>query len=227
MRRVDHEYWESVKGSHKGERAWILATGPSLRDLDVGRLRDEYTVGVNHLILWKDLPFIPSAWGASESDERYVVSGELKHLDIPKWWANQGWPDFDDSWAWLYKDPKMGLHQDDFDWLGDSDTLGFGAEFWRVANAYSPVQDVAIPVLCWMGFTEIYLLGVDHTANTGHVYSSDIDEDVENRRKQRIGASDKAYRNILPILEMRGITLRNCSPGSQAPVPYIEFESIL
>ena len=35
------------KNIHTGERCFILATGPSLNKLDLSKIKDEYTIGVN------------------------------------------------------------------------------------------------------------------------------------------------------------------------------------
>ena len=226
MRFQDHAYFESIHNVHKGERAFVLATGPSIEHMDIGRLKGEYTVGINHLILWKDLPFIPTAWAQSEFDGRDRVAKEVAHLDIPKWWANQNWPDFDETWKWLYKDPKVGFHQtgnSEWKWRGNDDALGLRDEFWRVANAYSPVQESAIPVLLWQGFTHIYLCGVNHT-RVGHVYDEEL---VTTRPHTRLSASTNAYINMQTVMNEHGRTLINCTADSEAPVPYESLDSVL
>lgn len=226
MRRADHEYFDGIRDTHRGERAYVIATGPSLGQLDLSLLKHEFTVGVNHLVKWDALPFTPSAWAASEYDGRERVAEGIAHLTMPKWWANENWPAMDTSWKWLYKDPKVMLNSpNEWKWKGDPDAMGLGDEFWRTATAYSPVQEAAIPVLNWMGFQEIYLLGVDHTIDKGHVYSSDIPNVPIEMRKQRIGASDKAYVHMLEMMEERGRKLRNCSPNSLAPVPYVPLRA--
>jgi len=109
---------------------------------------------------------------------------------------------------------------DPIKWRDKPDMLGLGDDFWRVGCAHSPVMEPAVPALIWLGFREIYLLGVDHTPND-HIYDND------GARNQRISSADAAFRHMIPEAERLGVTVRNCSPGSRAPVPYIPLEQVL
>jgi hypothetical protein len=225
----DHTYWESVHNTHLGGRAFILATGPSLTQLDISPLADEFTVGVNHLRRYQGLSFHPNAWAACEYDDLYKIADDLVDLPEPKWFAHPVWhtynpinPSFnpDDTWVWIHTDSHMNFAGDEEKWKGKIDLLGLGDVFWRVAVGHSPVLEPAIPVLAWMGFREIYLLGVDHTPDN-HAYAAD------GKRNQRIEAATKALASMVPELEAHGVVVRNCSPGSRAPVPYVDLEEVI
>ena len=41
----------SIRGSHRGERAFIIGNGPSLRETDLSPLRNEFTFGLNRIYL--------------------------------------------------------------------------------------------------------------------------------------------------------------------------------
>lgn len=223
MRRVDHEWWDSVHNMHRGERAFVLATGPSLAKVELDRLKGEFTVGVNELYKWKRLPFTPNMWGARERDFGASISQGVAHMNIPKIWACVWWPFFDPdpSWRWIYQDPGTSFNRSTWHQEGDSlDSIGLGDEFWRVGIGYSPVTDAAIPPLVWMGFREIYLLGVDHTSQ-GYVWDQSV------KRMQRIEATNRSYVNMEIVLREHGRTLLNCSPGSEARLPYRPLEEVL
>lgn len=228
-RPKDHVYWEKVHNTAKSNRAFILSTGPSIAAIDVEPLREEFTVGINHLYRWKGLPFIPSAWAACEYDDLYKVAGDIAHLKIPKWFAHPVWhtynsmqPDFkpDKYWNWIHTDSHCNFAGHPPKWKGITDIMGLADEFWRVAVGYTPVLAPAIPALVWMGFREIYLLGVDHTEEN-HVYASD------GQRNQLIKAANKSFATMVPELEKHGVVVRNCSPDSLAPVPYVPYEEVI
>ena len=232
MRPVDHEYWESVHNTHLGERAFILASGPSLADSDLSLLDGEFIVGVSQLATWdgvKDVQF--SAWASAEHRDMSLILPQVARLNIPKWLGNGQWYRFNPTepellmedhpdWHWIHTDHSISWHGRASQWAGVPDALGLGEDFWRTGIAFSPVAQPAIPALAWMGFRRIYLLGVDHTASR-HVY------DEAEERHQDVRRANKAYANLIPEIESRGVTVRNCSPDSLAPVPYLSYAEAL
>jgi len=57
-------YWESVrrlrlfKNKHKGQRCFIVGNGPSLKEMDLAPLRNEFTFGLNRIyLLFESLGF--------------------------------------------------------------------------------------------------------------------------------------------------------------------------
>ena len=225
----DHEYWDSIHDTHVGERAFIIATGPSLVEVNIDPLADEFTVGVNHLRRYAGLSFRPNVWAACEYDDLYKVADDLRDLSEPKWFAHPVWhtynplkPEFhpDDTWKWIHTDSHANFAGGEEKWKGMLDILGLDEVFWRVAVGHSPVLEPAIPALAWMGFREIYLLGVDHTP-LHHAY------DTDGERNQRIDAATKSFANMVPELEKHGVLVRNCSPGSKANVPYVPLEEVV
>ncbi len=226
MRKRDIAYWDSIKDTHVGERAFVLATGPGLRWQPIHLLEGEYTVGVNHLMLWKDLPFIPTAWAQSEGQGRDRVSKEVAHLKIEKWMADTAAPaeDMTDDWHWIFREPRISLAKDHHrDWENAPDALGLGDEFWRVANSYGPVGDCAVPVLVWMGFTHIYLCGLDNTVDN-HVYGDPLVLQEGNRRPEGI---HRAFKNMQTILKPAGRYLINTTPSNRLPMPYRPLEEVM
>jgi hypothetical protein len=229
MRAEDHEYWEGVHNTHLGERAFILASGPSLESMRLDGLKGEFVLGVSQLAQWQGLPVSPNAWACSEHDDLPKIVEQTARLKIPKWFSNPLWHSYDrihpgwqpdDTWRWIYSDSFCTWSGFPEKWDGQLDLLGLGDEFWRVGCGHTPVIQPGIPALVWMGFREIYLLGVDHTKQD-HVYGQD------GSRRQDVGRANRAFENIVPALAEHGVKVRNCSPGSLAPVPYESLESVL
>jgi hypothetical protein len=221
-RPSDLAYWQSVHNSHVGERCFILAPGPSLRHMDVSRLASEFTIGMDFLYKWDGLRFIPNAWVCAENDVLKEVAPAIAHWDIPKVIGSMIWPYWDTSWRWLYKDPRGSYSKEHPPITGQDDLLGLGDDFWRCPPCYSPVPDVAIPLALWLGFSSIYMLGVDHDSTTGYCYDiAEYRQDVSWRN------TNQALARIQSIIESYGRTLYNCSPGSKAPVSQISLDDAL
>ena len=220
-RPSDLAYWQSVHNTHLGERCFVLALGPSLKEVDISPLASEFTFGITFLYRWEGLHFRPNVWIANEIDHYYKIAEHIADWDILKVLVAGQSPDRDRSWRWLYKDSRAGYSGDPYRWEGQDDLLGLGDEFWRGPTCYSAVPDAAIPIAFWMGFQEVYLLGVDHTVD-GYIYDPEFE-----RSAQVIRNVNKAYTNMLPVVKKYGRKLLNCSPNSLAPVPHMSLSDVL
>src|SRR5947209_3772250 len=45
---------ESFKNIHQNKRCFIIANGPSLKNVDFSLLKDEYTIGMNRIYIMKE-----------------------------------------------------------------------------------------------------------------------------------------------------------------------------
>ncbi|MBO1081601.1 hypothetical protein [Roseomonas haemaphysalidis] len=58
---------DSLVGRHKGQRAFVIGNGPSLRNTDMSRMKDEITFGSNRSFLgYEDWGFAFKYWGISD-----------------------------------------------------------------------------------------------------------------------------------------------------------------
>lgn len=64
--RVPH-LLDEFAGRHKGRRAFVIGNGPSLNEIDMGRLKDEITFGSNRVYLgFEQWGFTTTYWGISD-----------------------------------------------------------------------------------------------------------------------------------------------------------------
>ena len=69
---------------HKGERCFIVGTGPSLRIEDVHKLKDEYTFAVNScLTMYDKTEWRGTYYGIVDSHAVAIMGDKLKREDIP------------------------------------------------------------------------------------------------------------------------------------------------
>jgi hypothetical protein len=136
---------------HVGQRCFIIGNGPSLRQTDLSKLKNEFTFGMNRIYL-----MFPE-WGFTTS---YFVSindlvieqcaEEIAALPIPKfiaWHSNRHFQRFPKDMVFLYTS-----------YTGPQFAYDMSRRVWEGAT----VTNVALQLAFYMGFQQVILIGVDH-----------------------------------------------------------------
>lgn len=167
------QYWKNksicddlkkYKGIHKGKRCFIIGTGPSLTVKDLEKLKYEITFGSNRIFEifaqtdWRPTYYINQDYQLISKSKNEIARLDVKHkfmpIDVKSYFANST----DISYFVL-------RHRDFYP--GE-------AEFSTCLNKYMgqgfTVTYGAIQMAYYMGFSKVYLLGIDHN------YSISLDE---------------------------------------------------
>lgn len=204
---------EEVHNIHQGERVFIFGTGPSLVEQQplLHHMKDEWTWTVNRMREWYKkgkLPFIPSHHLVTEPGPCSVGWGRfiLPLYDFPEARnriAINWWPVTAKGWLWCPKAPDdvqirwVGFH-------GLDDTLPPLPTGWA-----SPLT--ASQLACWMGYTEIFFLGID-TTQDGQAWDPVAGRTLYARNIRSICESfDRARMGI----ERAGRKVYDCTPGGR------------
>jgi hypothetical protein len=146
---------EAYHNKHQGRRCFIIGNGPSLRQTDLSKLKNEFTFGLNRIyLLFPELGFSTSYLVSVNDLVLEQCSAEMQTLTLPRFvtWRARGWFRPDPSLTYL-----------DTDFTGEEnfapDCLG------RVFEGYT-VTYVALQLAFHMGFKEAILIGVDHNFQT-------------------------------------------------------------
>lgn len=203
---------QDLKNLHAGERCFILGNGPSLKQVDLSLLADEFVFTVNNFSfvdgfekaktnvhLWMDLAFFDL-----RNDLKFNIS---KMLDNYHRIASQNPICFVDIRGFNF------IREHKLDELLDMHYLYPGGDITsnepmvididrQITGFYTVVQ-YAIDVAIYMGFKEIYLLGCDSTGildtinatlnipiTDDHAYH---DEDSENNQRQLLNNLGMTY----------------------------------
>jgi hypothetical protein len=160
----------SYKNRFRGKRCFIIGNGPSLNNMDLSPLREEYTFGLNRIYLL--FPKIGFNTTFLVSVNRLVIdqfSHELAQMDIPVFLGWRARNLYDPSQNDIYINNRTNL-----------------LNFSRVADWYvyevGTVTYVAMQLAFYMGFEKVILIGLDHTFS------------VEGKPNQQV-VSTKADRN--------------------------------
>ena len=137
-----------------GERCFIIGNGPSLRNTDLSKLKNEYTFGMNRIYLaFAEMGF-PTSFFVSINDlviQQTAV--DIQKLHIPRFIA---WR----SHQWLQ--PSQDLYFLYTTYTGPRFSKKAIGRLWEGAT----VTFIALQLAYYFGFNEVVLIGVDHSFTT-------------------------------------------------------------
>ncbi len=149
----------NLKGAYQGQRCFIVGNGPSLTEHDVKRLAGEYTFAMNRIFpMIARTGFSPSFYMAVDEDFIRREHEQIRRLNCPFKFIN--------SSACPRTIPErvypVFINSD-----VPVDKAGYIKQTisTRVEEGFSLSYSVAcycIELAIYLGFTEIYLLGIDH-----------------------------------------------------------------
>ena len=161
LRAMNHPWRRDVnrrlrfmRGNYQGQRCFIIGNGPSLRDTDMSKLRGEYTFGMNRIyLMFPELGFETTFFVSINDLVIEQCAADIQKLKMPKfiaWHAHQ----------WLQPaDNMFFLHTT---YTGPKFARDLTRRLWEGAT----VTYVALQTAFYLGFTEVILIGVDHSFAT-------------------------------------------------------------
>lgn len=154
---------EAFKDIHKGKRCFVIANGPSLKKIDFSLLKDEYAIGLNRIYLMKEENGFEPTYLA-------CIDIEAQLLQFLKDYDNLEMPCFY-NWRIRYmfsKKPNQYFVKDRLtpEFSTDVAKQGYGTG--------RSVTYLAMQLAYYMGFSEVYLIGKDHSYNTSEKTGTSI-----------------------------------------------------
>ncbi len=184
MRRL-----ESLENIHQGERCFIIGNGPSLKNTDLSRLKNEFTIGMNRIYLLFPQMGFPTSYYLSVNDLVVEQCAEdIQNLGIPKFlsWHSRRWISPADNLYYLYTtytSPKFAAH--------------LAHRLWEGAT----VTYVAMQLAFFLGFKTVILIGVDHSFVTQGKPNTTVTSQGDDPNHFDPGYFGKGFRWQLPDLE--------------------------
>lgn len=176
--RLDEKYLKlkELKDSHKGERCFIIATGPSLTIEDLEKLSDETTFGMNSIKrLYDKTSWRPTYYGIQDRDVYKAMEDVIKATKDDEqmtFVADKLFENFDvpSEFVVFPYDGEYHLYTGK---LGKLNAKFSDDAYSIVYDGYSITYSL-IQIAVYMGFKEIYLLGCDCSWGNGknHVVES-------------------------------------------------------
>jgi len=151
--RENASHLSSFHNCHAGERCFIIGNGPSLKNMDLSGLQNEITFGMNRIYL-----LFPE-WGFQttyfvSSNERVIeqFQQDIRSLPMPKFlnWTTRSLFDPADDSTLFFK-------------LRYSLKDRFSPHPLNPISGGATVTYVALQLAYFMGFSQVILIGVDHS----------------------------------------------------------------
>ncbi len=183
----------ALKDIHKGKRAFVIANGPSLKQTDMSRLKNEFTFGVNRIyLMFPELGFSTTYLTVVNDLVIEQTASDLAALSMPKfiaWRSRRHFPaDLPTSHlpTFLYTS-----------YTGRSFSTDVRGRVWEGAT----VTNVTLQLAFHMGFQQVILVGLDHNYATTGKPNSTVTSQGDDPNHFSSAYFGKGFRWQLPDLE--------------------------
>jgi len=229
----------ALKNKHIGERCFIIGNGPSLNNIDLTKLKNEITFGVNAIYTNEEkMEFLPTYYVVED-----IFVAEDRKDEINKFKGSQKF--FGNYFKYCISDAQ------DVNWLNVrfryddyNDFPYFSKNALRQVWTGGTVSYINLQLAYYMGFKEVYLVGFDHSysipkdvkVNGTEILS--LGDDVNHFNKDyfgkgkrwhdpRVDRMELSYLKAKKYYEKDGRQIFNASPGSKLNVfPLRDYNSI-
>ena len=227
-----------LKDIHAGQRCFIVANGPSLRieDLELLRERGEICFGMNRIFkffdqtAWRPTYYVCEDINIFQNcqDEINALPAELKFIPINhKWYNGVNIKNATYFWANYNRDKDYP----------DS----FSTEIAKQMDSMGTVTFTCMNIAAYMGFSNIYLIGVDHnyqvTINENgetivdrdakDYFCDNYDDDIKDLVVHDMRQNTIAYRKAKHFCDAHGIRILNATRGGKLEVfERVDFDSL-
>ncbi|CAA6812760.1 MAG: FIG00855465: hypothetical protein [uncultured Sulfurovum sp.] len=163
----------------QGERCFVIGNGPSLNKCDLSLLKDEYSFAVNGIFYkTREMGYRPNFYMVEDG---HVVNDNIKEINkfdcehrfFPYIYKNK-----------IRKTKKTHFFNADLSFYNSKNPIAqFSTDFSEKAYAGQSVTMMQLQLAYYLGFTEVYLIGMDFsydvptsTEITGNTYESNEDD---------------------------------------------------
>ena len=233
---IDAQYIRSLKDTKKGKRCFIIGNGPSLTAQDLEMLRDEDTFAFNRIFYMFDkTQWRPTYYMCVDVGVLGMNLPEIQKLELPNIILSsivKGKIEEAPNINYLFDYAKFKINRFAFDKPYISEDVSDHFCF-----CFTVTFD-AIQLAIYMGYSEIYLLGVDHN------YSAMADSKGKITKDERVKdyfqglektnitvmnyeATTAAFEAAREYADEHGITIKNATRGGKLEVfERVEFDSL-
>ena len=196
-RRASMANLARLKNIHMGERAFIIGNGPSLKQTDLSRLKNEFTFGLNRIyLMFPELGFGTTYFVAVNDLVIEQCVQDICALPMPKFLS---WRTHNTFHSGPLPANFLYTTYDNPAFAGD-----VRGRVWESAT----VTYVALQLAFHMGFAQVILVGVDHNSNVAGKANTTIVSQGDDPNHFNPGYFGKGFRWQLPDFETSEIGYR-------------------
>jgi hypothetical protein len=181
---------------HRGERCFIVGNGPSLKQMDLSSLKKETTFGMNRIYMaFEEMGFATSYYLSMNDLVVEQCAADIQALRMPRFISWRGR-------RWVARQPGLNFIYSTY--TGPGFTPDITGRVWESAT----VSYVALQLAFYMGFSTVYLIGVDHNFVTQGKPNTTVVSQGDDPNHFNPGYFGKGFRWQLPDLETSEIGYR-------------------
>lgn len=223
------EQLRALRSQYAGQRCFVIGNGPSLNELDLSLLSGEHTFGLNRIYLaFERLGFsteflvVANKFVIEQTADELVQAPSKKFLN----WGSRSHVDKSDDIIWMQVDQVDHFSK-------RPDLLG--------VRTSATVTCVALQLAYYMGFSEVVLIGVDHSFKSqgpAHKVVTSTGDDPNHFDPNYFGPgfkwqlpdlvqSEIGYRQMKELFESSGRTIKDATKGGKLTVfPKANYDSL-
>ena len=227
-----------LKGKYKNEKCFIIGNGPSLDPKDLDLLKDEYTFAFNRIYLMYDKTEWRPTFYCTQDDKivknsLQEIKNKIKTLYIfspinLKWYYDL---DLETEYYFNQKQAKS-----------ENECPIFSENIPHEIGVGNTVAYTAMQLAVYMGFSEIYLIGIDHSFKVyqdkdGNIITDEKAKDYfceeYNKDKNdlfipKLDVSTLSYISAKNYAEEHGVKIFNATRGGKLEIfPRVNLDEIL
>lgn len=221
---------KSLKNSYKDRRCFVIATGPSLTITDLEKLNNEITFSMNSICkLFSQTEWRPTFYGIQDSlvfskmkNDILNYKNDFKNIFIPKGLLCKELKN--DNVVVFPFNPFYHM----YDMKNDVYYSLFSDNSYEIVYDGYTITYSLIQIAIYLGFSEIYLLGVDcdYSSEKKHVVESGyIDKNAHKNNEKMI----TSYKELKKYIENENrVRVINCTRGGKLDLfPRKTIEEVL
>ena len=185
---------KKFKNKYYGKRCFIIGNGPSLKAEDLEMIKDEYSFAANRIHLMYD----KTNWRPTfyMCQDQHMLVSECEHISSMSGYKFVAFnPMINNN---LDIKGVMAYLLDDRDYCERTMDIGFSEDCSKSVFDASTVTYSSMQLAVYMGFKEIYLLGVDHR----YKFTVDKNRKITEHKGVKTYFDDK-YRDAYKVFEKK------------------------
>ena len=225
------DYIKSLRGIHSGKRCFVIGNGPSLNAADLDKLKNEICFGANRIFdIYSKTDWRPTYY-VSQDYNLYLKT----HKEIPQKALCDKFVCMVDFLPYPYIKGAyyINMLQDFY-----PKPVEFSEDISKCIYNGMTVTYASIQLAVYMGFKEIYLLGIDHSysverdKNGKIIRNDDVKDDHFSARDKiatvpMIYRMEQAYETARKYADAYGIKIYNVTRGGKLEIfKRVDFDTL-